>query len=36
MPNPYTLDRDVPIPLYFQIKETLLKDIHNGVYAMGD
>ena len=36
MPEQYLLDRDVPIPLYFQIKEMLLRDIHNGVYAMGD
>ena len=36
MPEQYQLDRDVPIPLYFQIKEMLLRDIHNGVYAMGD
>ena len=36
MPEQYLLDRDVPIPLYFQIKETLMRDIHNGVYAMGD
>lgn len=30
-----SLDRSTPIPLYFQLKSILLRDIQNGVYAVG-
>jgi len=30
------LDKSVPIPLYFQLKELLLKKIKTGVYQVGD
>jgi len=30
-----TLDRSIPVPLYFQLKTLLLEDIKNGVYPPG-
>lgn len=30
------LDRSIPIPLYYQLKSIILRDIQNGVYAVGD
>ncbi len=32
---PLTLDHSTPIPLYFQLKTILLRDIQKGVYAVG-
>ena len=36
MANNTDLDRNVPIPLYYQLKSRLLNDIQTGVYAIGD
>lgn len=36
MPEENGLDRAIPIPLYYQLKGVLLRDIQNGIYAMGD
>ncbi|MFD1414371.1 GntR family transcriptional regulator [Oceanobacillus jeddahense] len=30
------LDKNVPIPLYFQLKELILREIKNGVYEVGN
>jgi len=36
MINENNLDRNIPIPLYYQLKSVLLNDIQRGVYAVGD
>lgn len=36
MSQEHGLDREIPVPLYYQLKGMLLHDIQNGVYSMGD
>ena len=32
----HKLDKDIPIPLYFQLKEIILKQIRDGTYQVED
>lgn len=32
----YTLDKSIPVPLYYQLKQTILSEIQNGNVKMGD
>ena len=32
----YTLDKNIPVPLYFQLKTLILNEIKNGSYKSGD
>src|SRR5699024_10212385 len=34
--NNTVLDKSIPVPLYYQLKEKLLSDIKNGDYKLGD
>ena len=36
MLTPHSLDKNVPVPLYFQLKTLILEEIKNGFYKSGD
>ena len=36
MLTPHSLDKNVPVPLYFQLKTLILDEIKNGTYKSGD